>query len=80
MTGRKELAEKVAKKVGEPPFTVVVNEGRVNPSSYLRVAVYVNVMTTSEVRSNYSEGEEKNIPCTMRSYRTFSISVIVWAM
>lgn len=43
LTRRKELAEKVAKKVGDPPFTVVVNERKINPSSYLRVRVYVNV-------------------------------------
>lgn len=29
--------------MGEPPFTVVVNEGKINPSSYLRVRVFVNV-------------------------------------
>ena len=43
LTWKKELAEKVAKKVGEPPFTVMVNEGKINPSSYLRVCVFVNV-------------------------------------
>lgn len=43
LTRKKELAEKVAKKVGEPPFIVVVNEGKINPSNYLRVRVYVNV-------------------------------------
>lgn len=43
LTRKKELAEKVAKKVGEPPFTVVVNEGKINPSSHLRVRVFVNV-------------------------------------
>lgn len=43
LTRRKELAEKVAAKVGEPPFTVVVNEGRINPSSTLRARVYLDV-------------------------------------
>ena len=43
LTRKKELAEKVAKKVGEPPFTVMVNEGRINPSNFLRVRVFVNV-------------------------------------
>ncbi|VAI84162.1 hypothetical protein VPH35_127964 [Triticum aestivum] len=43
LTRKKELAEKVAKKVGDPPFTVVVNEGRINPSNFLRVRVFVNV-------------------------------------
>ena len=43
LTRKKELAEKVAKKVGEPPFMVMVNEGKINPSSYLRVRVFVNV-------------------------------------
>ena len=35
LTRKKELEEKVAKKVGNPPFTVIVNEGRINPSSHL---------------------------------------------
>ena len=43
LTRKKELAEKVAKKVGEPPFTVTMNEGRINPSNFLRVRVFVNV-------------------------------------
>ena len=43
LTRRRELAEKVAKKVGELLFTVVVNEGRINPASHLRVRVFVNV-------------------------------------
>lgn len=29
LTRKKELAEKVAKKVGHPPFMVVVNEGKI---------------------------------------------------
>jgi hypothetical protein len=33
---KKELTEKVARKVGEPPTMVVVDEGRINPVSYLR--------------------------------------------
>jgi hypothetical protein len=40
---KKELAERVAKKVGEPPFTVIVNEGRINPSKYLRARVYLDM-------------------------------------
>ena len=43
LTRKKELAEKVAKKVGEPPFMVMVNEGKINPSSHLRLKVFVNV-------------------------------------
>ena len=43
LSRKKELAEKVAKKVGNPPFTVIVNEGRINPSNHLRVKVFVNV-------------------------------------
>ena len=43
LTRKKELAERVAKKVGDPPFTVVVNEGKINPASCLRVRVFVNV-------------------------------------
>ena len=33
---KKELAEKVARKVGEPPFTVIVTEGMINLMPYLR--------------------------------------------
>lgn len=43
LTTKKELAEKVAAKVGEPPFTVVVNEGKINPTSTLRARVYLDV-------------------------------------
>ncbi|KAI4978282.1 hypothetical protein ZWY2020_014836 [Hordeum vulgare] len=43
LTRKKELVEKVAKKVGHPPFTVIVNEGKMNPSSFLWVKVFVNV-------------------------------------
>ena len=43
LTAKKELAEKVASKVGEPPFTVVVNEGKINPASTLRARVFVDV-------------------------------------
>lgn len=39
LTRKKQLAEKVAGKVGEPPFTIVVNEGRINPASTLRARV-----------------------------------------
>lgn len=30
LTGKKDLTKKVATKVGEPPITVVVNEGKIN--------------------------------------------------
>jgi hypothetical protein len=40
---KKELAEKVAKKVGEPPITVIVNEGQINPMKYLRARVHVDL-------------------------------------
>lgn len=43
LTRKKELAEKVAKKVGEPPITVVVNERKLNPPSSLRARVFLNV-------------------------------------
>ena len=38
MMKKRELAEKVAKKVGET-ITVVVNEGKINSTPYLRVRV-----------------------------------------
>ena len=40
---KKELAEKVAKNVGDPPYTVVVKEGRINPSKYLRARVFIDL-------------------------------------
>ncbi|KAM0881910.1 hypothetical protein ACQ4PT_032634 [Festuca glaucescens] len=42
---KKELAEKVAKKVGEPPFNVIVNEGRINTSKYLRARIHLDLNT-----------------------------------
>jgi hypothetical protein len=36
---KKELVEKVARKVGEPQIMVIVDEGRTNPASYLRARV-----------------------------------------
>ncbi|KAI5018514.1 hypothetical protein ZWY2020_043402 [Hordeum vulgare] len=43
LTRNKDLAAKVAKKADHPPFTVIVNEGKINPSSFLRVKVFVTV-------------------------------------
>lgn len=43
LTAKKELAEKVAAKVGGPPFTVQVNEGVINPGKTLRARVYLDV-------------------------------------
>jgi hypothetical protein len=37
---KKELTEKVARKVGEP-ITVAVTEGKINPTSYLRACVFL---------------------------------------
>jgi hypothetical protein len=39
----KELAEKVAMKVGEPPIMVIVDEGCINLSSYLRARVFLDL-------------------------------------
>ena len=43
LTAKKELAEKVAAKVGGPPFTVAVTEGMINPSGTLRARVFLDV-------------------------------------
>ena len=40
---KKELAEKVARKVGHPPITVIVDEGRINPSPFLRARVFMEL-------------------------------------
>lgn len=42
---KKSVAEKIAGKVGTPPFKVIVNEGRLNPSKYLRVRVHLKLDT-----------------------------------
>ena len=39
---KRELAEKVARKVGEP-ITVVVNEGKINSTTYLRTRVWLDL-------------------------------------
>jgi hypothetical protein len=39
---KKELVEKVARKVGEPRIMVIVDEGRINPASYLRAHVFLD--------------------------------------
>ena len=39
---KRELAEKVAKKVGDP-ITIVVNEGRINSMPYLRARVWLDL-------------------------------------
>lgn len=40
---KKELAEKVTRKVGEPPITMIVNEGKINLATYLRARVFLNL-------------------------------------
>ena len=37
---KKELVEKVAKKVGDP-IIVVVNKGKINPTTYLRAKIWL---------------------------------------
>ena len=53
--------------MGEPPFTLVVNKGKINPSNYLRVRVFVDVnkplvrivpITLKELK-NYTASYEK---------------------
>ena len=39
---KRELAEKVAKKVGDP-ITVVANEGKINSTLYLRTRVWLDL-------------------------------------
>jgi hypothetical protein len=40
---KKDLAEKLAMKVGEPPISVIVQEGRINPLKYLRARVSLDI-------------------------------------
>jgi hypothetical protein len=45
LTKNKELAERVAKKVGEKPIKVIVTEGKINPTPYLRARVFLKLDT-----------------------------------
>ena len=63
LTRRRELAEKVAAKVGDPPFTVVVNEGRINPASTLRTRVFVDV----------NEPLVRFVPIKLKEHKKFSV-------
>lgn len=56
---KKELAEKVARKVGEPPITVIINEGMINPSKYLRARVYLGQQALGMICSYNNKGEEE---------------------
>jgi hypothetical protein len=40
---RRDLAEKVAKKVGEPPILVMVTKGKINPAMYLHARVFLDI-------------------------------------
>ena len=71
LTRKRELAEKVAKKVGEPPFTMVVNEGRINPSSHLRVRVFVNVQKPLVRFVSITLKETKRYPVTYEKLPDF---------
>lgn len=64
---KKELAEKVAGKVESPPITVMVNEGRINLTPYLRAWVFLLldkplvrvVSITTKEKANYLVQYEK---------------------
>nr|XP_040256562.1 uncharacterized protein LOC120974198 [Aegilops tauschii subsp. strangulata] len=40
---KKEIAEKIARKVGISPVKVIVNEGRINPTNFLRARVHLKL-------------------------------------
>jgi hypothetical protein len=56
---KKELFEKVAKKFGDPTFTVIVNEGRINPTKYLHHKSFWISVNLFSVCSFSPKGEEK---------------------
>ncbi|KAK1683555.1 hypothetical protein QYE76_044403 [Lolium multiflorum] len=60
---KKVLAEKVAKKVGEPPVTVIVTEGRLNPSRYLWVRVFLDL----------SKPLVRFVPITLRESKKYPV-------
>src|SRR3954467_4218779 len=45
LTKKKELAEKIARKVGKDPVKVVVNDGHITSTKYLRVRVHIDLNT-----------------------------------
>jgi hypothetical protein len=62
-----DLAEKVARKVDNPPITMIVDEGRINHSSYLRAWVFLELdkplirvvpITTKESRRYLAQYEK----------------------
>ncbi|KAI4977702.1 hypothetical protein ZWY2020_014256 [Hordeum vulgare] len=63
LTRKRELAEKVAGKVGDPPSNVIMNDGRINPSSTLIGRVFVDV-TTPRVRF---------VPITLKEHKKYSM-------
>ena len=63
LTRKRELSEKVAAKVGEPPFKVIVNEGRINPASTLRARVFVDV----------NEPLVRFVPITLKEHKKYSV-------
>ncbi|VAH62423.1 unnamed protein product [Triticum turgidum subsp. durum] len=71
LTRKRELAEKVAKKLGGPPFTVVVNEGTINPSSHLNVRVFVNVQKPLVSFVHITLKEMKRYPVTYEKLPDF---------
>jgi hypothetical protein len=40
---KRDLVKKVARKVGEPPISVMITEGRINPATYLRARVFLDL-------------------------------------
>nr|XP_020181964.1 uncharacterized protein LOC109767640 [Aegilops tauschii subsp. strangulata] len=64
LTAKKALAEKVVAKVGGPPFTVMVNEGVINPNNSLRARVYLDV----------NEPLVRFVPITLRESKRYPVA------
>jgi hypothetical protein len=77
---KKVLAEKVAKKVGEAPITVIVSEGRLNPSKHLRARVFLDLSKTLVWFVPITLRESKNILCNMKGFLIFVTFVACWVM
>lgn len=60
---RKDLAEKVAQKVGEPPIVVAVTDGKINLATYLRARVFVDIQKPLV----------RVVPITLREKRKFLV-------
>lgn len=76
---KRELAEKVVKKVGDP-ITVVVSEGRINPTPYLRATVWLDLKKPLVRVVPIVLKERMKYLLQYERLPAFCFSVVVWGM